>query len=183
MPRRNDDDDRYDAYLDMRDANDEYDDVYVGECQDMDGEPYDVFIDIFDEEEEEEEGDEYADYHDARIRWSAWTSAADAHERGLLLEKEKRNVARDIENERDYILRAREARQGVCQMVPCDLDELYWLRYQYCMLADELEKYRASSCQWMTRDACGGVSVSPDPDIESGSSVAVECAEWVLANE
>jgi hypothetical protein len=150
----------------------------------MDGEPYDVFIDILDdEEEEEEEGDEYADYHDARIRWSAWTSAADAHERGLLLEKEKRNMARDIENERDYILRARKAVQGVCQMVPCDLDELYWLRYQYCMLADEVEKYRASSCQWMTRDACGDVVVSVEPDIESCSWVAVECAEWVLANE
>jgi len=99
-------------------------------------------------------------------------------------------MARDIENERKYILRAREAVQGICQMVPCDLDELYWLRYQYCMLADEVEKYRASSCQWMTRDAwfqeCnlgGGVVVSMEPDIESCSWVAVECAEWVLANE
>jgi len=83
MPRRNDGDNRYDAYLDMRDADEEY----VGECHGMDCEPYDVFIDIFDEEEEAEEGDEYADYHDARVRWSAWTSDADAHERGLLLDK------------------------------------------------------------------------------------------------
>lgn len=58
MPRRNDGDNRYDAYLDMREANEaneEYEyDEYVGECQDMDGEPYDVFIDIFDEEAEAE---------------------------------------------------------------------------------------------------------------------------------
>jgi len=207
MPRPDDDDDIYDAFLDMREANEEYEydeydhhdedeydeyddhdedeyDEYDhhhdgGECHEMSGEPYDVFIDILDDED----GDEYVDYHHARIRWSAWTSAADAHERRLLLEKEKRNMARDIENEGNYILRAREATQGVCQMVPCDSDELYWLRYQYCMLTDELEKYRASSYRMTTGDASSDEVLSAEPDIESGYSVAVECAEWVLANE
>jgi len=159
MPRRDDDDDIYDAFLDMREANeeyeydeyndhdggeyddyDEYDDDDEGECHEMSGEPYDVFIDVLDDED----GDVY---------------------------------------ERNYILRAREATKGVCQMVPCDLDELYWLRYQYCMLTDELEKYRASSYRMTTRDASSGEVLSAEPDIDSGSLVAVECAEWVLANE
>jgi len=177
MPRRNDGDNRYDAYLDMMRESDK---EYVGECHGMDCEPYDGFIDIL------EDDDGYADYHDARVRWSAWISGADAHERRLLLEKEQRNMAQ----EREYILRARLAVQGVYQTAPCHSDELYWLRYQYCVMADELEKYRASSHQMMTRDAwiqeCnlgGGVVVSMEPDIESSSWIAVQCAEWVLANE